>query len=117
MNFHEEAIVNAFVDPARQERFLDALANPKNRYKFTDELNHLRSRLLIPAFMKPLRGTESLAQNVYRTLRKAGGPEVCWVIGGRFDESEVELLRALRNSGDGFLLSCIPGKLAYLKTE
>jgi hypothetical protein len=38
-------------------------------------------------------------------------------MGGRFDGEEKELLEALRNSGDGFALSCIPGRLAYLKTE
>jgi hypothetical protein len=38
-------------------------------------------------------------------------------MGGRFDRQEKELLQALRESGDGFVLSCIPGRLAYVKTE
>jgi len=38
-------------------------------------------------------------------------------MGGRFDAQEQELLRALHESGDGIAVSCIPGKLAYVKTE
>ncbi len=46
-----------------------------------------------------------------------GAPEECWAIGDRFDGSEVELHKARHESGDGFLLSCIPGKLSFVKTE
>ena len=117
MNVHEEALIRAFVEPSRQERFLDAVAHPKKRRKFTNELNHLHSRFLVPAYITPVKGTESLPANVYVTLRRLGAPETCWAIGGRFDAMEVPLFRALEESGDGFLLSCIPGKLAFLKTE
>jgi len=58
-----------------------------------------------------------LPPNVFVALRKMGAPETCWVMGGRFDAQEKELLQALRESGDGFVLSCIPGRLAYIKTE
>ncbi len=61
------------------------------------------------------RGCQS--DNVYQTLRSLGAPEECWAIGARFDGSEVELHKALHESGDGFLLCCIPGKLAFVKTE
>jgi len=117
MNVHEEAVIKAFVEPSRQERFLGAVANPKRRRTFTNELNHLHSRFLVPTYIRPLKGTESLPDNVYGTLRKLGAPETCWAIGGRFDGTEVQLLSGLRDSGDGFLLSCVPGKLAYVKTE
>ena len=117
MNVHEEAVIKAFVEPSRQERFLGAVANPKKRRTFTDELNHLHSRFLVPTYIRPLKRSESLPDNVYGTLRKLGAPETCWVIGGRFDGTEVQLLSGLRDSGDGFLLSCVPGKLAYVKTE
>ncbi len=71
----------------------------------------------MPAYIRPLKGSESLPDNVYGTLRKLGAPETCWAIGGRFDGTEVQLQTGLRDSGDGFLLSCVPGKLAYVKTE
>jgi hypothetical protein len=117
MNIHEEAFVKAFVEPARQERFLGFLGDPRKRRKFVDEFNHLKARFLAPTFMTVLSGTQSLPPNVYATLRKMGAPEKCWAMGGRFDGEERELLEALQDSGDGFVLSCIPGKLAYMKTE
>jgi len=117
MNCHEEEFVNAFVEPSRRERFLGFLSVPKNRQKFIDELYHLRSRFLDKRFMRPVRGSASLPDALCERLRKQGAPANCWAIGGRFDGEEVELLKGLRDSGDGFVLSCIPGKLAYLKSE
>jgi hypothetical protein len=117
MNLHEQALIKAFIEPSRQERFLEAVANPKRRRKFTNELNHLHSRFLVPAFIRPVKGSDSLPDAVYATLRRLGAPETCWAMGGRFDGTELPLLKALHESGDGFLLSCIPGKLAFVKTE
>ena len=117
MNVHEEAFIRAFVEPDRRERFLGFLNKPRNRRKLISEFDHLKSGLLIPKFMTRLSGSESLPPNTYTSLRKMGAPETCWVMGGRFDAQEKDLLKALRDSGDGFVASCIAGKLAYLKTE
>jgi hypothetical protein len=54
---------------------------------------------------------------VFTTLRKMGALEKCRVMGGRYDGEEKELMEALEGSGEGFVLSCISGKLAYMKTE
>ena len=117
MNIHEEAFIKGFVRVSRQERFLSFLSTSRKRQKFIDEFNHLRQNFLAPQLMVQLGGTLSLPPNVHVTLRKMGAPERCWAMGGRFDGQEKELLEALQNSGDGFVLSCIPGKLAYMKTE
>ena len=117
MNSHEEAFVTAFVEPRRQERFLGFLKDPKKRRKLINEFDHLKSGFLSGKFMTRLQGTESLPPHAYQTLRKLGAPENCWAMGGRFDGQEKELLYALQESGDGFVLSCVPGKLAYMKTE
>jgi len=117
MNIHEEAFIKGFVRVSRQERFLSFLSTSRKRQKFIDEFNHLRQNFLAPQLMVQLGGTQSLPPNVHVTLRKMGAPERCWAMGGRFDGQEKELLEALQNSGDGFVLSCIPGKLAYMKTE
>lgn len=37
---HEAAMIRAFVQGDKQERFLSFLANPKNRKKFTESLSH-----------------------------------------------------------------------------
>lgn len=117
MNNHEEAFIKSFVRATRQERFLSFLSNFRKRQKFINEFNHLRQNFLAPEFLAVLTGKQSLPPSVYDALRKLGAPERCWVMGGRYDAEERELLEALEGSGDGFVLSCIPGKLAYLKTE
>jgi hypothetical protein len=117
MNIHEEAFVKAFIQPDRQERFLSFLMDPTKRVKFIREFDHLKTRFLDIRFGMVLTGSSSLSPRIYSTLRKLGAPETCWVMGGRFDGEERELLDALTNSGDGFALSCIPGKLAYLESE
>jgi len=117
MNIHEEAFVKAFVVPDRQERFLGFVKSLKSRKKLIREFDHLKSGLLDPKFLVPLHGQASLWPNVLAALQKMGAPEKCWVMGGRFDGEEKELVEAMDNSGDGFVLSCIPGKLAYMKTE
>jgi hypothetical protein len=39
---HEAAVIRAFVQRDKQERFLGFLASPKNRKKFTESLSHFR---------------------------------------------------------------------------
>ncbi|HST10046.1 MAG TPA: hypothetical protein VLL05_06700 [Terriglobales bacterium] len=117
VNTHEEAFVKAFVENQRQQRFLSFLGDPKKRVRFVREFDHLKSSFLDARFVTRLRGTPSLSPSVYSTLRKLGAPKKCWVMGGRFDNQEKELLDALTNSGDGFALSCIAGRLAYVQSE
>lgn len=107
MSNHEEAFVKGFIDDSRQERFLGFLGDAKKRRKLIGEFDHLKSGFLNREFMIPLYGTGSLPPNVFAVLRKMGAPKTCWVMGGRFDGQEKELLAALRESGDGFVLSCI----------
>jgi hypothetical protein len=90
MNLREQAFVKALVEPDRQERFLGFLADPQKRRK---------------------------AQSLFGALHKLGASDKCWFDGGRFYGEERELLEAaIQDPGDGFVLSCIPGKLAYMKT-
>jgi hypothetical protein len=117
MSNYEEAFVKGFVEVNRQERFLGFLGDAKKRRKLIAEFDRLKSGFLDRECMIPLRGAGSLPPNVFAALRKMGAPETCWPMGGRFDRQEKELLQALRESGDGFVLSCIPGRLAYIKTE
>jgi len=119
MNPHEEAFVRAFVAPARQERFLTFVSNPKKRQKFIDELCHVKPGFLAEKYVRPIVGAEDLPSALFKSLRAMGAPERCWVIGGRLDGREVELMEAIREAAgrDGVLLSCIPGRLAYLAGE
>lgn len=116
-NLHEVAFIKVFIEPLRRERFQGFLASPKKRRKFTDEFYHLKSGFLIPKFLRKISGPQTSSAALYKTLRRMGAPDTCWVIGGRRDAQQVELLDALSLPEDGVVISCIPGKLAYVKSE
>lgn len=121
MNAHEEALVKAFLEPSRQERFLAFLSKPKHRHKFTAELAHRYTRFLQPQFLKAIPPSQRNPSAIYNLLRSLGAGEQCWVISeGELDGQEVELLLALNEvvgRGLGTLISCIPGRLAYFESE
>src|SRR3546814_16801221 len=54
---------------------------------------------------------------ILQRLYELGAPTMCHIIGhGDLDATEVPLedaLRAIHSMGNGVLLSCIPGRLAY----
>ena len=121
MNLHEEALVKAFVEPSRQERFLTFLTHPKKRRKFTDEFAHRRDRFLQPKFFRSIPPSQQNPSAWFSILRSLGAPDNCWVISeGDLDGREVGLLAALKEVvgyGMGTLISCIPGRLAYFESE
>jgi hypothetical protein len=121
MNLHEEAVVKAFVEPSRQERFLGFLADPKRRPKFTDELAHRRSRFLNFKFFKSIPASQQNPAALFALLKRLGAGDACWVISeGDLDGREVDLLVALEEvvgAGMGTLISCVPGHLAYFESE
>lgn len=121
MNLHEEALVKAFVEPSRQERFLMFLAHPKKRRKFTGEHAHRRDRFLQPKFFRSIPPSQQHASTLFALLKSLGAPDTCWVISeGDLDGCEVDLLAALKKVvgyGMGTLISCLPGRLAYFESE
>jgi len=40
---HEEALIKAFFEKTKRERYLEMVANPKKRVKFLRELYHFQS--------------------------------------------------------------------------
>jgi hypothetical protein len=121
MNLHEEALVKAFVEKSRQERFLTFLADPKKRRKFTDELAHRRDRFLQPKFFRSIPPSQQHPPGLFALLKSLGAPDSCWVVSeGHLDGREVALSAALKEVvgyGMGTLISCIPGRLAYFESE
>jgi hypothetical protein len=128
---HEAAVIRAFVQRDKQERFLGFLANPKNRKKFTESLSHFRwfdqrfaasipwtvdAKLTL--WEKHLSGIE----NIYRLLKSKGAGRTCWVMSedSEIDGQELDLRAALEHVNGreiGTILSCVPGKLAYFESE
>jgi hypothetical protein len=128
---HEAAVIRAFVQRDKQERFLAFLANPKSRKKFTESLSHFH--WFDPRFATPIpwkvdpklklwdRHVQGI-DNIYRLLKSKGAGLTCWVLSedSEIDGHELDLSAALEHvSGReiGTILSCIPGKLAYFESE
>lgn len=130
---HEAAVIRAFVQPDKQERFLGFIANPKNRQKFTASLSHFRwfdQRFAAPLQWKVDQDPKlthwgkhvSGIENIYRLLKSKGAGLTCWAMSedSEIDGRELDLREALEHvSGRqiGTILSCVPGKLAYFESE
>lgn len=128
---HEAAVIRAFVQRDKQERFLGFLANPKSRKKFTESLSHFhwfdpRFATPIPWKVNPkLKLWDRHVQgvdNIYRLLKSKGAGLTCWVLSedSEIDGRELDLSAALeyvRGREIGTILSCVPGKLAYFESE
>jgi len=120
MNPHEVAFVGAFIVKARRERALELLASSKNRFKFTRKFDHHGRDYFISECIRPILPRYQHPPEITNMLRGMGAPENCHFIGGQRDGEEVELLTALEQVvgyGEGTVLSCIPGKLAYFEGE
>jgi hypothetical protein len=128
---HEAAVIRAFVQRDKQERFLVFLATPKNRKKFTDSLSHFRwfdQRFTasmpwkVDPKLKPWAKHVSGIKNICRLLKSKGAGPTCWAISedAEIDGRELDLSAAIEHvngRGIGTILSCVPGKLAYFESE
>lgn len=113
---HEEAVVRAFVAPARRGRWLEALADPARRSRFLDRLNHCPD--FDPRFVTPVPGGVDVAA----LLRSRGAPPTCHALSAAddLDGRELPLEQAVaevEKAGWGTVISCIPGRLAYYHDE
>jgi hypothetical protein len=128
---HEAAVIHAFVQREKQERFLGFLADPKNRKKFTNSLSHFR--WFDPRFTTPIvwkvdpklrlwdRHVQGI-ENICRLLTSKGAGPTCWAISEdpEIDGRELDLSAAIEHvSGRqvGTILSCVSGKLAYFEGD
>ena len=117
-NPQEEATIRAFIVRERRERFLELLANPKRRKTATDSLAHANRAWFDSRCITPVIPPKSILD----TLRAKGAGKQCWLISEaeRLDGKEMELGEALSEVvgyGMGTIISCIPGKLAFVETE
>jgi hypothetical protein len=120
MNPHELAFVESFVWKERRERALEFLANPKNRYKFTGKFDHHGRYYFISECIVPILPRYQHPRDIATILRDMGAPGTCHFIGGTRDGEDIDLLTALKEvvgCGQGTVLSCVSGKLAYFEGE
>lgn len=116
MNPNEEAIVRAFITPARRTRWLDGLASAKRRPQILDRLNHCRD--LDERYATALPSNTDIAA----LLRSRGAPATCYVLSctPAIDGQTLpldEAVFAAELGRWGTIISCIPGRLAYYYDE
>lgn len=116
MNEIEEAIIRAFITPARRTRWLESLASAKRRARMLDHLNHCRDLDERYATLLPSN------TDVVALLRSRGAAPMCYVLS---DTKEIdgqmlplaEAVSAAELGGWGTIISCIKGQLGYYYDE
>ena len=118
---HEEMFVKSFIQKERRERALLLLQTPMKRKEFTDKLAHLnwldeRFATHIPG------GVAHTADELIALLKQKGAGNQAWVISEdeAIDGRQLpldEAMKAMWGVCRFTALSCIPGKLAFLRGE
>ena len=96
------------------------LSNPRLRRKFIKLLPDFRH--FDPRYRLPFESDKLFAGNVARELQKRHSPSLVYAISEdpALDQKEVPLVETLERIvgyGMGTILSCIPGRLAFVETE
>lgn len=117
---NEQALIAAFVKRSKRDRYREMLANPRLRHKFTRQLAHFTD--FDPRYRLPFSSDKLFADNIARELQKRHSPTVVFAISEdpALDQKEVALVEALEQTvgrGMGTVLSCLPGRLAFVETE
>ena len=117
---NEQAFIAAFVKRNKRERYREFLANPRLRHKFTSKLAHFAD--FDPKYRLPLASNKLFVDNIALELQKRHSPNVVFAISEdpTLDQKEVLLIDAVKQivgRGMGTVLSCLPGRLAFVETE
>ena len=117
---HELALIAAFVKRAKRDRYREMLSTPRLRHKFTGLLAHFKDFDL--RYRLPIPSNRLFADNTARELEIRHSPRMVFAISedAAIDQTDVLLVDALRRvvgRGMGTVLSCIPGRLAFVETE
>lgn len=93
-------------------------ASRKRRRKFLHSLYH--SPPFPDRYVTALSHEQSLSLNqICAELRARGAPDECYMIANapRYDGTTMKLEEALALTGEGTILLCIPGRLAFYVSE
>jgi hypothetical protein len=116
----DHALIAAFVKRSKRDRYREILANPRLHHKFTSQLAHFTD--FDPKYRLPIPSDKLFADNIARELQKRHSPSVVFAISEdpALDQKELLLdvaLGRIVGRGMGTVLSCIPGRLAFVETE
>jgi len=117
---NEQALIAAFVKRKRRDRYRQILSNPRLRHKFTNQLAHFTD--FDPQYRLPLPSNKLFVDDIAIELQKRHSPNIVFAISEdpALDQKELPLIEALTQivgRGIGAVLSCIPGRLAFVETE
>ncbi|HET9184292.1 MAG TPA: hypothetical protein VFP59_19395 [Candidatus Angelobacter sp.] len=105
---------------SKRDRYREILASPRLRHKFTRQLAHFAD--FDPRYRLPFSSDKLFVDNIARELQKRHSPNVVFAISEdpALDQRDVALIEALERivgRGMGTVLSCLPGRLAFVETE
>lgn len=116
----DEEFVKAFINKDNQRRYLALLSTAKGRIKFRKSLGHFNGIRDDRAEVVPAsnHGPES----VFQLLKGKGANNKGYFICGlaQYDALEMPLynsLLELYDRGIGYIISCVPGNLAFYQGE
>jgi hypothetical protein len=117
---NELSLIAAFVNRNRRDRYRDFVSNPRLRHKFTNQLAHFSD--FDPKYRLSIPSNSLFADNIASELQKRHCPHIVFAISENpaLDQKELPLVEALHQTvgrGMGTVLSCIPGRLAFVETE
>ena len=117
---NEHSLIAAFVKRNKRDRYREMLSNPRLRHKVTDLLAHFAD--FDPKYRASIPRSKLFVNNIALELQKRHSPSIVFVISVDpiLDQKELPLLEALKQivgRGMGSVLSCIPGRLAFVETE
>jgi hypothetical protein len=117
---NEQALIAAFVKRNKRDRYREILSNARLRRKFTSQLAHFAD--FDARYRIPIPSNKLFVDNITVELRRRHCPNIVFAISEdpRLDQKQLPLDQALKDvvgSGMGTVLSCIPGRLAFVETE
>jgi hypothetical protein len=117
---NEYLLIAKFVKRNKRDRYRKFLSNPQLRHKFTGQLAHLKD--FDPKYRLPFPSDKLRTGSIALELQKRHSPNIVFVISedSTLDQKELPLIEALERivgRGMGTVLSCIPGRLAFVETE
>jgi len=117
---NEHSLIAAFVKRNKRDRYREILSSARLRHKFTNQLAHFTD--FDPKYRVPIPSNKLFVENIALELQKRHSPSTVFAISEdpTLDQKELLLLEALRQTVGrcmGTVLSCIPGRLAFVETE
>ena len=117
---NEQALIAAFVKRGKRDRYHEILSEARLRHKFIERLAHFAD--FDAKYRLPIPSNKLFVGNIARELQRRHSPSTVFAISEDpgLDQKEIELIEGLQRvvgRGIGTVLSCIPGRLAFVETE